>query len=592
MSDPSSPKRIVSMDQFRGYTVAGMFVVNFLASFGAIHALFKHNNTYFSFADSIMPSFMFAVGFSFRLTYLRRVVQAGYWPTVRSYVRRSIALVVVSLVMYGFGSTFQHWADFSTMPAEFEPFRPKAPRTRSFDELVVKARKANPKGDERTILSQASQMGAAILEPGSEQPQEGSSAWRARQAAEIVDQEEADFVGAAVRRMQNWRALTPGQQMLVHLRIAVGKLLKQDLWETLAIIGATQLVVLAFINRGFWARFAVLIALGGAHLALSYWFNWDFVYGINDNWMSQAWMTGSGRSWDGGFFGPLCWAVAMLAGTLAYDLVQTAASNWNAAARLIVWGAAFMAVGYGMSCLSRVYDVPGDQLEARRLQWMRYEAERNWLGQLEKLQKDRLDKLNERRARLKERRERLNQPAPPQYDPEIDLVVANLQALSDQKNAYPVLELADNPVIPSWDQIVSKSWRELLVEPPFVAPPRDNPAVDPQPGIEHRLQNYWMLGKRMPNLSFITFASGFAFALYGVFVIVCDIGGLTIGLFRTFGTNALAAYFLHHVVHESVKPLVPDDSHLWYCLGGFALFFLLTYACVRFLEQHKIYVKL
>ena len=57
-------------------------------------------------------------------------------------------------------------------------------------------------------------------------------------------------------------------------------------------------------------------------MLLSYWFNWDFVYGLNDNWMSKLWMTGSNRSWDGGFFGPLSWGVAMMAGTLAYDLVS------------------------------------------------------------------------------------------------------------------------------------------------------------------------------------------------------------------------------------------------------------------------------
>jgi hypothetical protein len=578
MSAPSSAKRIVSMDQFRGYTVGGMFVVNFLASFEVIHALFKHNNTYFSYADSIMPSFLFAVGFSFRLTYLRRVEQAGYWPTVRSYVRRSIALVVVSLVMYGFGTSFQHWSDFSKMPAEFEPFRPKAPPTHSFDELVAAARKADPKADERTIIAQASALGAKILDPKSARAKENTPEWRAHQAADVVDQEAANFVGANVRRIENWRALTPAEQKLIHLRIAVGKLVKQDLWETLSIIGATQLVVLVFINRGFWTRFLALIALGALHLALSYWFNWDFVYGLHDNWMSQAWMTGTGRSWDGGFFGPLCWAVAMLAGTLAYDLMMGAVSHWRAATRLIVWGVAFMAVGYCMSCLTRVYEVRGDQLEARRVEWLRQQAEQNWLGQLQQLQIVRLAKLK--------------QAGRSDKDVEVDAVLAKLQTLDDQKNAAPNLELAESPVIPSWDQVAGKTWHELVVEPPFVAPPRDNSQVDSQPGLEHRPQNYWMLGKRMPNLSFITFASGFAFALYGLFVIVCDIGGLSVGVFRTFGTNALAAYFLHHVVAESVKPLVPNDSHLWYCLCGFALFFLLTYACVRYLESHKIYVKL
>src|SRR5579859_3066155 len=106
------------MDQFRGYTVAGMFLVNFLGGYAAIHPVLKHNNNYFSYADSIMPSFMFAVGFSFRLTYLRRRSQSSWASTVRTYVRRSLALVVLSLVMYGFGGGFGHYSDFNHMPSE------------------------------------------------------------------------------------------------------------------------------------------------------------------------------------------------------------------------------------------------------------------------------------------------------------------------------------------------------------------------------------------------------------------------------------------------------------------------------------------
>ena len=113
------------MDQFRGYTVAGMFLVNFLGGYAAIHPVLKHNNTYFSYADSIMPSFMFAVGFSFRLTYLRRRSQSSRLQTLWTYVRRSLALVVVSLVMYGFGGHFKEWPAFDRMPPEFESFRAK-----------------------------------------------------------------------------------------------------------------------------------------------------------------------------------------------------------------------------------------------------------------------------------------------------------------------------------------------------------------------------------------------------------------------------------------------------------------------------------
>ena len=83
-----SPGRIVSMDQFRGYTVAGMFLVNFLGGYAAIHEVMKHHNghPYFSYADTIMPSFMFAAGFSFRLTALRRLAQIGPAAAYRRFV--------------------------------------------------------------------------------------------------------------------------------------------------------------------------------------------------------------------------------------------------------------------------------------------------------------------------------------------------------------------------------------------------------------------------------------------------------------------------------------------------------------------------
>ena len=85
---PATPKppstRIASLDQFRGYTVAGMFLVNFLGAYVATPMLLKHHNTFCSYADTIMPQFFFAVGFAFRLTFGRRAQTEGlasaYWP--------------------------------------------------------------------------------------------------------------------------------------------------------------------------------------------------------------------------------------------------------------------------------------------------------------------------------------------------------------------------------------------------------------------------------------------------------------------------------------------------------------------------------
>ena len=92
MSEPApSTQRIVSLDQFRGYTVVGMFLVNFVGGFEACHYVLRHYNTFCSYADTIMPQFFFAVGFAFRLTFLKRAQTQGlasaYGRTVRRLLR-------------------------------------------------------------------------------------------------------------------------------------------------------------------------------------------------------------------------------------------------------------------------------------------------------------------------------------------------------------------------------------------------------------------------------------------------------------------------------------------------------------------------
>ena len=118
MSSMAGTGRIASMDQFRGYTVAGMFVVNFLGGIAAVHSVLKHNNTYFSYADSIMPSFLFACGFSYRLSMLRRLPEVGQAVASRRIVMRSLGLVLVSLVVFGVGGGFESWSEM-TGPGAF-----------------------------------------------------------------------------------------------------------------------------------------------------------------------------------------------------------------------------------------------------------------------------------------------------------------------------------------------------------------------------------------------------------------------------------------------------------------------------------------
>ena len=409
---PRESKRIVSMDQFRGYAVAGMFVVNFLGGMAVTHQLLAHNNTHFSWADSIMPGFLFACGFSYRLSVLKRVPRLGRMRTYAGIIRRALALVLISLVMYGFGSGFRSW--------------------------------------------------------------------------EAMTQ-------AGVRQF-------------------LAELLKADFWEVLAIIGATQIFLLPVIELSPRMRLAAAVAFSLGHALLSWSFNYEFVFGL-PNWMDANWGAVGKRAWDGGFFGIISWAIPMLAGTLVYDLIASRGSR-RALGPLLGWGLSLMLLGYGLSCLTRLYD-------------MREE---------------------------------------------------NPVAVASPSSR----RFAASPVLPPWENARGRTWESLLAEPPFVPPPP----------VTERKWNYWMMNKRVVTQSFTLFATGFSCVVYALFVLACDIGNWRLGLFGTFGQNALAAYIIHHPIREMVQQVVPADSPVWWVATGLVMFLIIIWMFVRYLQQNRIFVRL
>ncbi len=410
----ATSERLVSLDQFRGYTVAGMIVVNFVGGLAAIHPVLKHHDIYYSYADSIMPSFLFVCGFAYRLTMLRRISRVGAGPAYRHVIVRSLGLVMVSLVMYGFNKEFKTWD-----------------KLRAF------------------------------------------GAW--------------EFCAT---------------------------LLKSDLWETLAIIGASQVLALPFI--ALRARWRVLATSGlmVGHLLLSGWFNWNFVHG-RPNLLDAYWGAAGKTAWDGGFFGVMMWSALLLFGSLAFDLMK-ATRAWVAATSLIALGLTLGASGYALSCLSTL------------------------------------------------------------YDPDPAAAAAADAAAKDLKADPAPL----SPVWPPLERLKTKPWRHWLAEPPLVPPPKT------------RAENYWMMNKRIVSIPFVLFAAGVAYVLNGLFVLACDVGPLRIGLFRTFGRNALAAYFLHHFVEEAMLSVVPGDSPLAWCLLGIGVYFAVTYIMLRSLEKQGVFLRL
>lgn len=101
MSDisSSSPARLAALDQFRGYTMVGMLLVNFLGSYEVCPRILKHSHDYCSYADTIMPQFLFAAGFAMQLSLGRRLQQGGQMPWARA-IRRILSLAAIAIVWY------------------------------------------------------------------------------------------------------------------------------------------------------------------------------------------------------------------------------------------------------------------------------------------------------------------------------------------------------------------------------------------------------------------------------------------------------------------------------------------------------------
>ncbi len=157
------------------------------------------------------------------------------------------------------------------------------------------------------------------------------------------------YMHGDVEEFKKWAQMTPDGVWKF-----VGTLLKANLWEVLAIIGVTQMLLMPVIAASFRVRTIALVACAVIHLAISYSFNFFFVYG-KPNWLDKLLGLTGESAWDGGFFGPIGWAIPMLFGTLAYDVVSTRTPR-SAAGRLLGWGLILLAVGYALNCLGTLYD--------------------------------------------------------------------------------------------------------------------------------------------------------------------------------------------------------------------------------------------
>lgn len=312
-------------------------------------------------------------------------------------------------------------------------------------------------------------------------------------------------------------------------------LFKRQLFATLMHIAVTSLWILPVITASWKVRVIYAIASGLLHVLVSWWFNF-------------AWVYADPRGVDGGPLGILTWAIPALCGTLACDAVRY--SGPKAAFRIALSGVGVMLLGWVISNGSVLYNVPADQVLAGLPAEIPNPASA-------------LKPSNEETAATADKA-----IVPPTLE----------KKPAPKKSKEP--KFAPDPVIPTLARI--QAWDGTFVEPPFVPPPDSN----------HRLWNYWMMSQRGGTLSYPTFAAGLSLVTYALFLWLCDGLQLRLGIFRTLGTNSLAAYILHDIAGWVVSPWFSEKStSVPLTMAGFACFALFVYAICRLFESQGWYIR-
>jgi predicted acyltransferase len=94
-------KRLLSLDAFRGYTVAAMIMVNFPGSWEHVFPPLHHSEwNGLTFTDLVAPFFMFIIGVSITLAYTSKIEdQTPKFPLVKKIILRALKILLVGLFL-------------------------------------------------------------------------------------------------------------------------------------------------------------------------------------------------------------------------------------------------------------------------------------------------------------------------------------------------------------------------------------------------------------------------------------------------------------------------------------------------------------
>jgi predicted acyltransferase len=111
---PTASSRLLSLDVFRGLTIAAMVLVNNAGNYAYVYPPLKHAEWHgWTPTDLIFPFFIFIVGVAIPLALQKRVEQGGtqhdlYWKIVR----RSLLIFFISLILlHGFPYTLEKFSN-------------------------------------------------------------------------------------------------------------------------------------------------------------------------------------------------------------------------------------------------------------------------------------------------------------------------------------------------------------------------------------------------------------------------------------------------------------------------------------------------
>ena len=113
--------RLESIDEFRGFAIFMMVIINFLARANNVPSWLKHApDIGFTVADIVAPMFIFAIGLTYGMSFRKRVEKYGKGKTYSHFFTRYMAIAGIGFFLTSFGNltgTYENSSNWGLLQA-------------------------------------------------------------------------------------------------------------------------------------------------------------------------------------------------------------------------------------------------------------------------------------------------------------------------------------------------------------------------------------------------------------------------------------------------------------------------------------------